>query len=153
RFRSSHDAAARYYMRALRLEPGAHSLLSFDRLQRLLPTATGQIRIGFGAAPARQLFASYPELKSDTIAFIPHTPDAFARVTPGAARRAALDRNSDLLLDFVISWTQQSTDDPAAFEALADLLETRGELSDASSAGPSALSAIQRAAVLARDPE
>jgi serine/threonine protein kinase/tetratricopeptide (TPR) repeat protein len=153
RFRSSYDAAAKYYVRALRLEPGAHVLLAFERLQRLLPTATGQIRIGFGLPPARQLYAAYPELSGDTIAFTPYSPNAFARITPGAPRREALDRNSDLLLDFVMSWTQQASADPTAFEALADLLETRGDLADTSGTGPSALAAIERAAALAHDPE
>lgn len=152
RFRSSNEAAARFYMRALRLEPGAHAVLSFDRLQRLLPTATTQVRLGYGAPPDRQLYAAWPHLNADTVGFIPYSPDIFERISAGVPRRAALDRDSDLLLDFVISWTQQSKDDPAAFEALADLLETRGDLSDASGTRPSALTAIRRARALASDP-
>jgi serine/threonine protein kinase/tetratricopeptide (TPR) repeat protein len=152
RFRSSNDAAAKNYMQALRIEPGAHSVLSFDRLQRLLPTATAQIRLGYSAPPEPQLYAAWPRLSGDTVGYVPFTPDAFAKVAAGTSRRAALDRDSDLLLDFVLNWSQQSNDDPTAFEALADLLETRGELSDAGGARPSALAAIHRAGALARDP-
>ena len=128
-------------------------MFSFDRLQRLLPTATTQIRLGYGVPPERRLYAAWPQLKGDTVAFTPYRLDAFARVSAGASRRSALDRDSDLLFDFVLSWSQQATDDPAAYEALADLLETRGDLSDATAARPSALIAIHRARDLARDPQ
>jgi hypothetical protein len=139
-------------MQALRIEPGAHVVLSFDRLQRLLPTATAQIRLGYSAPPEHRVYAAWPYFSGDTVGFVPFTPDAFAKVAAGASRRAALDRDSDLLLDFVLNWSQEANEDPSAFEALADLLETRGELSDASGARPSALTAIHRAGALARDP-
>ena len=154
-FRGSYDAAAKSYMRALRIEPGAHALLSFDRMQELLPTASKQIRMGHGGAPERRMFAAYPSLTRDTVSFVPYTFDAFAKLSASeiATRRTVLERDSDLLLDFVLNWTQQSKEDPAAFEALADILETRGDLSNGTGTQPSALTAIHRARELARDPQ
>jgi serine/threonine protein kinase/tetratricopeptide (TPR) repeat protein len=152
-FRGSYDAAAKSYMRAVRIEPGAHTLLSFDRMQLLLPTAPVQIRMGRGEPPARRMFAAYPTLTRDTLSFVPYTFDAFARLSASeiATQRAALEHDSDMLLEFALNWTQQSSEDPAAFEALADVLETRGQLSDGTGAIPSALSAIHRARALASD--
>ena len=153
-FRGSYDAAAKSYMRAVRIEPGAYALLSFDRMQVLLPTAPVQIRMGHGEPPERRMYAAYPSLTRDTLSFVPYTFAAFAKLSANeiATQRNALEHNSDVLLDFALNWTQQSTEDPAAFEALADVLETRGQLSDGTGTIPSALTAIHRARELARDP-
>jgi serine/threonine protein kinase/tetratricopeptide (TPR) repeat protein len=150
-FRGSYDAAAKSYMRAVRIEPGAHALLSFDRMQFLLPTAPVQIRMGHGGPPERRMFAAYPTLTRDTLSFVPYTFDAFGRLSAReiATQPKALEHDSDMLLEFATNWTQQSSDDPAAFEALADVLETRGQLSDGTGTTPSALAAIHRARSLA----
>jgi tetratricopeptide (TPR) repeat protein len=152
-FRGSYDAAAKSYMRAVRIEPGAHAVLSFDRMQALLPIAPAQIRMGHGAPPERPMFAAYPTLTRDTLTFVPYTFDAFARLSASeiVSQPRALEHDSDMLLEFALNWTQQSNQDPAAFEALADVLETRGQLSDGTGTIPSALAAIHRARALARD--
>jgi serine/threonine protein kinase/tetratricopeptide (TPR) repeat protein len=152
-FRGSYDAAAKSYMLAVRIEPGAHALLSFDRMQFLLPTAPVQIRMGHSGPPERRMFAAYPTLTRDTLSFVPYTFDAFGRLSAReiATQPKALEHDSDMLLEFATNWTQQSSDDPAAFEALADVLETRGQLSDGNGTTPSALAAIHRARSLARN--
>jgi len=51
-----------------------------------------------------------------------------------------------------LRWTHDSNNDPAAFEALADMLEVHGDIEDDASPTASALSALRRAAVLSTDP-
>jgi tRNA A-37 threonylcarbamoyl transferase component Bud32/tetratricopeptide (TPR) repeat protein len=154
RFRSSYAEAANAYIQAMSIDPGGHRILAFDRLQHLLPTAPHQIRIGTGRE--RQLFAAFPGLFNDTVGFIPYPVEKFSaladRVT-SARRYAAMDHDSDVLLGFVTDWTQRVPDNPDAFEALAEILETRGDLSDGTPGRMSALGAIHRARSLAQTPE
>ena len=154
RFRSSFGAAANAYMRAVGIDPGGHSILSFERLHQLLPTASTQVR--WGTAANQRPFAAFPSLSGDTVAFIPYTVDKFATLSDRstlALRYAALEHDSEVLLSFATDWTQRSPENADAFEALAEILESRGDVSGGGSGRISALGAIHRARSLAQTPE
>jgi protein kinase-like protein len=142
-FRSSLHNARKMYMRALRLEPGAHALLTFRRMEGLLPTHASQTRFGVSDGAPTQGFAAFPSLYRDTLAFVPYPIAQFAALPVNAnlTHNAALDRNSDVLLSFATEWARQSPQSADAHEALADILEARGEISEGSGS-PSALSAL-----------
>src|SRR5205085_3300755 len=63
----------------------------------------------------------------------------------------ALERNTERLAQFTSDWTRQSPNDPAAFEAIADILDTRGEILEDRPGRMSALGAIARARLLSTD--
>ena len=154
-FRSSNRSAATAYQRALRQAPGARAVFRFERLQSLLPIAATKVRFGKSAPPQRAVFFASPSLAgNDTLAFVPYPAASFGEksATATATLREALARNTQQLLDFSIDWTRESPNDPAAFEALADVLEARGDIGDDPSPIISALSAIRRAGTLSTDP-
>jgi hypothetical protein len=154
RFRSSNRAAAMAYQRALKLAPGARVVFRFDRLQTLLPIAATKVRFGKSAPPSRSDFLASPSLgHNDTLAFVPYPAATFGD-KPAAATAtlsAAIAQNIQRLLDFSIQWTRDSNEDPAAFEALADVLDARGDVGDDPSPTGSALTALRRARALSTD--
>jgi eukaryotic-like serine/threonine-protein kinase len=153
RFRASLHNSRIVYMRALRLEPRAHALLTFDKVEELLPTSASQSRIGKG--PDSTTFAAFPSLADDTLAQIPYPLARFAALPASAtlSHSAALDRNSTLLLAFATDWTDQFPQSADAYEALADILDVRGEASDTRSGQISAVGAARRALGLTTDPQ
>jgi serine/threonine protein kinase len=152
-FRTGYYGAARNYVRALTIEPGAHAILPFQRLQMLLPTAPTQIRTGRSAD--QKFFAAYPSLVEDTLAFVPYPAVEFSILRPGqlGMRRAGLDHATEILLKFTSDWTARAPTSVAAFEALAEVLETRGDIGPDGSDGMSAIEAVRRAESLAPDAE
>jgi serine/threonine protein kinase/tetratricopeptide (TPR) repeat protein len=160
RFRSSYHQAALYYMRALRLEPGAHAFFAFVRLENLLPTGATQVRIGRGPAPDRILFAAYPGLVGDSLLFIPYSLAAFQNLSPrttNARQGAALTRDALILREFVDDWTRRAPESADAFEALGEVLEVLnpasafanlGVAAENTSSKRTALSALRRARAL-----
>jgi hypothetical protein len=153
RFRSSLHNSRIMYMHALRLEPRAHVLLTFDKVEELLPTSASSGRSGKG--PDSASFAAFPSLAADTLAEIPYPLAQFAALPAGAllSHSAALDRNSTLLLAFASDWTEQFPQSADAYEALSDILDVRGEASDTHSGQISAVGAVQRALGLTKNPQ
>jgi hypothetical protein len=153
RFRASLHNSRTMYMRALRLEPRAHALLTFDKVEELLPTSVSSGRIGKG--PDSMSFAAFPSLAADTLAEIPYPLAQFAALPASAtlSHSAALDRNSALLLAFASDWTRQFPQSADAYEALADVLDVRGEASDTRSGQISAVGAARRALGLTTNPQ
>jgi len=146
RFRSRYSDAANAYMRALRVNPNAQSMLPFDRLQQLLPTASTKTRQG--RSIDGQVFAAYPALIRDTVVFVPYPLAEFASlpaIQTAASRNAALQANLDILLDFTSEWTRRAPSSSPAFQALADVLEARGEIIGSRRGGGSAMDAVTRA--------
>jgi serine/threonine protein kinase/tetratricopeptide (TPR) repeat protein len=130
-FRSSYHGAALDYMRAINLYPGAHSIVPFARIESLLPTAPTQVRTGRGAPPGREWFAAYPGLIGDSLLFIPYSLAVFQNLptrTTNAKQLAALTRDASILREFATRWTREEPKNPQAHEALANVLETSGEL-------------------------
>jgi tetratricopeptide (TPR) repeat protein len=153
RFRSRYSDAASAYMRALNVNPSAHSVLSFEQLQELLPMASTKTRQGSNINGEK--FAAYPALIHDTVVFIPYPLFQFANLPTdktSAGQSAALQANLDILLDFTSDWTRRSPASSAAFQALADVLEARGEIARSRSGTVSALDAVVRARQLAVTP-
>jgi serine/threonine protein kinase/tetratricopeptide (TPR) repeat protein len=153
KFRSRYSDAASAYMRALNVNPGAHSALSFEQLQELLPIASTKTRQGSNIDGEK--FAAYPALIHDTVVFIPYPLSQFANLPTdqtSPTKSAALQANLDILLDFTSDWTRRSPASSAAFQALADVLEARGEIAHSRSGTVSALDAVARARQLAVTP-
>jgi serine/threonine protein kinase/tetratricopeptide (TPR) repeat protein len=150
-FRARYADAADAYMKALRIDPGAHAIVSFAELKSLLPTSSTQTRQGHNASGVP--FAAFPTMVGETPVFIPYDLARFATIPAQqttSGRNRALQHNLDALLSFTIDWTQRAPASAAAFEGLADVLEVRGEISEGMVAGRSALNAARRARELAR---
>jgi serine/threonine protein kinase/tetratricopeptide (TPR) repeat protein len=146
RFRSRYSDAANAYMRALRVNPNAQSMLPFNRLQELLPTASTKTRQG--RSIDGQIFAAYPALIHDTVVFVPYPLAEFASlpaIQTAATRNAALQTNLDILLDFTSEWTRRAPSSSLAFQALADVLEARGEITGGRRGAGSAMDAVTTA--------
>jgi serine/threonine protein kinase/tetratricopeptide (TPR) repeat protein len=146
RFRSQYSDAATGYMRALSLNPNAHSILSFDQLQELLPMVSTKTRRGRNSAG--EAFAAYPALINDTVVFVPYPLIQFAGLSAKEtmpAMSAAVARNLDVLLDFTTKWTRESPRSAPAYQALGEVMEARGELTRSRSGTLSAIQAIQKA--------
>jgi len=153
RFRSRYADAATAYMRAMSINPSAHSILSFDQLEQLLPIAPSKTRRG--QSLDGQQFAAFPALIHDTVVFVPYPLIEFDRLPANrtaAARDAALEQNRDVLLDFATDWSRQSPGNPGAFQALAEVLESRAEITRSRSGGLSALDAVAKARQVASTP-
>jgi eukaryotic-like serine/threonine-protein kinase len=149
-FRSRYSDAATAYMKALSVNPAAHAMLPFAQVQDLLPVSSTKTRRGKNAAGEE--FAAYPALIQDTVIFEPYPLPRFAELSPRStivAQGAALARNLDLLLEFASEWTRESPPSSAAYQALADVLEARGEINRSRSGSMSAIQAIERARELA----
>jgi hypothetical protein len=67
-------------------------------------------------------------------------------------RNRALEQNADQLLAFATNWTRRSPNDPAAFEALAEMIEIGGDIGGAPFERTAAILALRRARALSRDP-
>jgi tetratricopeptide (TPR) repeat protein len=153
RFRSRYSDAASAYMRALSANPSAHSILSFDQLEELLPIAPLKTRRGFSLEG--QQFAAFPALIHDTAVFVPYPLIEFDRLPANrtaAARDAALEQNRTVLLEFATDWARQSPGNASAFQALAEVLEARAEITRSRSGGISALDAVRKARQVAVSP-
>jgi hypothetical protein len=149
RFRSSWHSAARAYMRAATIDPGAHRAMSFTMLARLLPSSPLEVRVGRPVDSTRMAYAAYPSLSGDTVLFIPYTLTEFASAAPRvvpASQPEALARNRDELVRFGRAWTAAEPQNADAHEALAAGLEARGEISNTDGAG----AAIARARSLSK---
>ncbi|HZF71874.1 MAG TPA: hypothetical protein VEZ51_00480, partial [Gemmatimonadaceae bacterium] len=154
-FRSSNRGAAAAYQRALKLAPGARAIFRFEKLQSLLPVAATKVRMGQSAGPNRTDFIASPTLgEHDTLAFVPYPLGEFRNKSASASATlsGAIEQDAKELLNFTIAWTRDANDDPAAFEALGDMLEVHGDIGDDASPTGSALTALRRAAVLSTDP-
>jgi tRNA A-37 threonylcarbamoyl transferase component Bud32/tetratricopeptide (TPR) repeat protein len=152
-FRSRYSDAATAFMKAVSVNPAAHSILSFDQVQVLLPVASTKTRRGMNASG--QEFAAYPALVRDTVVFVPYPLPEFSRLSAreiSTQQSAALSRNLDVLLDFVTEWTRDAPQSAAAYQALGDVLEARGEIARTHSAEMSAIQAIDKARQLAATP-
>ncbi|MEK7403046.1 MAG: serine/threonine-protein kinase [Gemmatimonadota bacterium] len=152
RFNTSYHSAASAYMRAVTLQPNAHAAFPYATLTTLLPSDVQYVRIGTAPGQARQVFAAYPALAGDTIAFVPYPLAMFANAAPrtiSPTQPDALKRNRDVLFAFARQWTTAAPGSADAWEALGLAHEGRGELGD-HDAG--AGGAIRRARPLATTP-
>ncbi|MDB4912121.1 MAG: protein kinase [Gemmatimonadetes bacterium] len=155
RFRSGYATAITAYTRALELVPSAHRAFAgpgFSRLAQLLFTESNQLRRG-GAASDSSVWAAFPSLWRDTVAFVPYP---YADIASGRAARppsttAAVARNRERLERLATRWTQEFPNSAAAHEALARTLEMEGRIGGGGAPNATALAALDRARSLATD--
>ena len=153
RFRSSFRGAARAFMRAVELEPGAHAIVDFSHMQLLLAISPNRVRRGKDSAGV-WAFAAFPSLESDTLAYIPYPLKVFAALpfTAIHGRDEALERNARELEQFANSWIAANPKNPDAYEALATVLEAQGNISPRISGRRSASEALATAVSLTTNP-
>lgn len=146
RWRSSYHTSASAFMRAFGLNSRAHTLLSYQRLRRLLPISAANPRTDDPSSPK---FAALPSLiTGDTVGYDPYPIAEFAKgLSPGATvtLNQALNRNLEILFTLVGQWVRASPNDPDAFESLSDVLEARGDIREGSDPFASASAAVRKA--------
>ncbi len=151
-FRGSNAAAQAAYARALQIAPSAFGAFPFSTVSRLFVIESGVPRRGVTSDSAR--FVSYVDLAHDTLVNNA-SPDADLNLKSveamAPAHDRALMRSREALIGLLSALVQRLPDAPDAFESLARVLETRDEISGTPHGGYSALSAIDRAKVLATD--
>jgi serine/threonine protein kinase/tetratricopeptide (TPR) repeat protein len=157
RFRSSYRAAAQAYMRALAIEPRAHSIFSFGRLQRLIPASAARVRAGRSERPRSQIFVAYPSLEGpeDTLGFIPYPLSRFSNLPLSAirTRNPALNANTEVLTQFTTNWIRRLPNDPAAFLARAEVLELSGDIGGEPFEQTEIVKALRQVRALTQDPQ
>ncbi len=151
-FRGSTAAAQRAYARALQIAPSAFCAFPFTTITALYALETNLTRSGVTSDSA--VFFAFPDLAGDTIAYVARpyrdlNATSFDILAPAYDR--ALERNRNVLLGVLSTLTQRLPDNADAFESLARVLEMRDEISGTPNGGYSALSAIDRAEILATD--
>ncbi len=151
-FEGNGNAAQRAYAQAVRIAPASFGAFTFDVVNRLFIVESSRLRFGQSADSA--VFFAFPDLIHDTLAFVAH-PAAEVNMRPIEALSphydAALVRTRESLLGILRTLTQRLPNDPDVFEALAQVLELRDEISGTPNGGYSALSALERAKILAVD--
>jgi hypothetical protein len=153
RFRTSWAAAANAYTRAATLAPTTSRALTFSMLNRLLPTATTQVRLGHAVDGSSQRFLAHPSAAADSVAFIPFTLAEIAAANPRVVSTSLPDAvrlSRDVLVSFARRWIAAFPDNAESFEALSAGHEARGELGDNEDG---ASGTLRRARSLARTSE
>ncbi len=157
RFRTSYQAAAGAYQRALELVPSVHRAFAgaaSQRLNRLFFTETNIVRLGLGPDSAR--FGAFPALAHDTLAFVPYPIAEVYGGRPDAnppTVNAAVARNREVLRRITASWVRAFPGSADAHESLAKVLETAGELAPAQAVERSALAAVRRGRGIGANPD
>ena len=150
-FRSSWHEAGRAFARAYDIDPGLHAIPRFDWVRQVFPIERNKFRPGRRAGGGPAEFGALPSFVGDTIAYTPYPMPNFEQETDRVSierRSHALQRNGDVLLRLVTSWTRTYPLSTDAFSALAWVRENRGELTGpGTDAG--ALQALRRARELA----
>ena len=152
-FEGNGNAAQRAYAHAVRIAPAAFAAFPIDVvMNRLFIVESGRLLPGWAADSS--LFFALPDLTGDSIAYVAHPfrelgAASFERLAPRYDQ--ALARNRETLLELLTTLTQRLPDNPEVFEALAQVLELRDEITGTPNGGYSALSALERAKVLATD--
>ena len=151
-FEGNSSVAQRAYAQALRLAPTAFDAFPFDVINQIFIVESNRLR--YGRAADSSYFFAYPDIVADTLALVPR-PLAEITATPTYVAAPhydlALSRTRETLLELLTTLIQRRPDDPDAFEALAQTLELRDDITGTPNGGYSALSALERAKVLATD--
>jgi serine/threonine protein kinase/tetratricopeptide (TPR) repeat protein len=153
-FRSGYSSAFRAFSTAIEIEPRLFSVLPFDTLLRVAPIQPGNLRLGFTTGRNRQPFAGYPSLVDDTLGYTPYPLADILSANPATFPRSvavAAQHDREMLLKLVLRWIKTFPESPKAYESLAILQESRGEISSDRGDVPSALSAVRIARGFAVD--
>ena len=135
--------------------PSAHIAFAgvgFDRLAELLFTHSNALRLGAGEGDST-VYAAFPSLDHDTLAFIPYPYEAIAsgRAARPATSTAAISRNRVMLEHLAQGWTREFPRSAGAYETLARTLELEGRIGISGASDSSALQALDHARSLAAD--
>jgi hypothetical protein len=123
--------------------PAAFAAL-IPRIRRVLSIDKSSLRGGVLPGPTPRVFFSYPTLADDTLAYIPYgfsATEGMFRARDQRGLTNALFKNRRQLKSLALKWVAVAPKDPTAHEALAQILESTGELT-----GPD-LSALQQIAL------
>ncbi|MDQ6635453.1 MAG: protein kinase [Gemmatimonadota bacterium] len=151
-FEGNSSVAQRAYAQAMRLAPTAFDAFTFDVINQIFIVESNRLR--YGRRADSSYFFAYPDIVADTLALVPRPlADITATPTRVAAPHydLALSRTREALLGLLSTLIQRLPDDPDAFEALAQTLELRDDITGTPNGGYSALSALERAKGLATD--
>ena len=147
------EAAEDAYERAVSIAPGAFAAFSYELVvRRLFPVESDRIQRGVG--PDSTPFVARLGLDHDTLTLVAHPFASLARLsTQQMATRndAALALVRDRLRTILTALAQRLPDDPDVYESLALVLELRDEISGTPNGGYSALTALERARMVASD--
>jgi tRNA A-37 threonylcarbamoyl transferase component Bud32 len=151
-FRGSMAAAQKAYARALQITPATFGAFPFETVGQLFIVEMSRGRPGVG--PDSTVYFGFPDIVGDTLAStalplaqLGRAP--FEKFAPNYDR--ALVRNRTTLLELLAALTHRLPDNPDVFESLAGVLELRDEITGTPNGGHSALSALERAKLLATD--
>lgn len=153
RFRASYREAFAAYRRVLISVPALNLALldsSFTRLP--LPLRPTDFRWGYALEPDTVMYAAFPSLLDDTLAFVPHPfSDVMSDpVLRGGREIDAVERARTVLREITGTWIREYPAEPRAYEHHALVLEGVGDLLGRDPA-TAALPAVQRARRLNRD--
>jgi hypothetical protein len=152
-------SAVNAYMKALRILPEfqeAFINLGSERLSRLLWTQPNYLRLGFAIENGdTTYFAAFPELRHDTLAFVPRL---FADIRMGgptarpATQNEAIARNILLLRTVASDWVHAVPGSSAAHLQFARALEASGAIGPRATGDTNAIDEARRARALAARP-
>ncbi|HSM15504.1 MAG TPA: protein kinase [Gemmatimonadales bacterium] len=153
RFRSSRQAAITAYEHALEQVPSfAFQFGPLERLNTVLVVESGRVRSGILASPDSTLYAAWPSVDHDTLAYVPYPAQQIfsGDVPPPPNQDDAVSQNRDRLLRIVRTWAAAFPDSSSANQALARALELKGFLNGEQAPERSALAAARLAGRQAR---
>jgi tetratricopeptide (TPR) repeat protein len=146
-FRGSYRAAVDAYEHAFRINPSAHRAF-VDRIPDLLYMMNPDyVRTGRALPPDTGIFAAFPSLEGDTLAFVPY-PVAYLRDrldSRPTSIDAAVMRNRQAVRRIADGWVRRFPTSPDALETLAWAAEMTGDLGTPSDDQRGALAAARRA--------
>jgi tRNA A-37 threonylcarbamoyl transferase component Bud32/tetratricopeptide (TPR) repeat protein len=156
-FRGGYEGAIRAYTKALRLVPTAHLAFAgvgFERLSGLLFAQSRELRRGAIDGDST-IWAAYPSLANDTLAFVPHPYSEIAtgKVLEPSTSAAAIAKNRALLQRLATDWTLELPRSATAFETLARARELQGRIGTPGAQDSSALAALNQARMLTTSDE
>jgi hypothetical protein len=152
-FRSSRQTAITAYERALEQVPSfAFQFGPFERLNAVLVVEGARVRAGNLATKDSPLFAAWPSVAGDTLAYVPYpASQIFSGEVPKPSNQDdAITLNRDRLLRIVRNWAGAFPDSSVANQALGRALELKGFLDGGQAAERSALAAARLAKNQAR---
>ena len=145
-FRGSVEGAWRAVNRALDIAPEAFAVVPYSWLGSIAPVEYNRVRAGHAAG---MMYLAVPGLVADTVAYAPYAVAQFPTTQIPDGFDAALRHNRERMLTLLERLTRRLPESPDAFEALASLLEARDEITGTPNGRYSALTALERARMLA----
>ena len=148
RFRGGYSSGIAAFQRALTLVPLAHAAFggaALDRLSSKLMVDPNGFRIGVLVTDSTIRMAAYPELRDDSVAFVPYPIEDISRGTrPVRTRGEALTRNRRALLQITTEWLARYPESAPAISAHAQALEMTGAIISSAPREVSALALVQQ---------